>query len=250
METITLEAINISKQYMNGAQALHRVSLKIKCGETLVLIGQSGSGKTTLLRMFNRLDTPNSGDIYIQGQSVTLKDPIQLRRQIGYVQQDGGLLPHWTVERNIGLVPKLLGWELQKIEERINVLLELVGLDPHQYQPRYPIELSGGQRQRIAFARALAANPEIILLDEPFGALDAITRHELQNQFINLKRKLQKTMVLVTHDINEAFRLGDRIAVMKEGELLQVGTEEDLTQKPAHDYITTLLKHRTMEKLS
>ena len=183
--------------------------------------------------MFNGLTHPSSGEIRIHGEPIRVKDPIALRRHIGYVQQDAGLLPHWTVEENIGLVPLLLGWEPKRRTSRVHALLDLVHLDPHQFRARYPIELSGGQRQRVAFARALAADPEIVLLDEPFGALDAITRHELQRQFLGLKQHLKKTMVMVTHDIDEALQLGDRIAVLKEGHLLQIGTPDRPSQHPS-----------------
>lgn len=206
---------------------------------------ESGSGKTTLLRMFNGLTHPSSGEVCIHGEPVRVKDPIDLRRHIGYVQQDAGLLPHWTVEENVGLVPLLLGWEPERRTNQVQTLLDLVHLDPTRFRARYPMELSGGQRQRVAFARALAADPAIVLLDEPFGALDAITRHELQRQFLGLKQRLNKTMVMVTHDVDEALRLGDRIAVLKDGRLLQVGTATDLLHAPAHDYIVQLLRHRS-----
>lgn len=226
-------------------RALQHIDLDVRQGETLVLIGESGSGKTTLLRMFNGLHHPTSGEVRIHGESIRVKDPIDLRRHIGYVQQDGGLLPHWTVEENIGLVPLLLGWDPERRTTRVHALLELIHLDPTRYRTRYPIELSGGQRQRVAFARALAADPTIVLLDEPFGALDAITRRDLQHQFLGLKHRLQKTMVMVTHDIDEALQLGDRIAVLKDGRLLQIGSPADLLHAPAHDYIARLLHHRS-----
>lgn len=240
-----LSVHDVCKVFGTDVRALHEINLDILPGETVVLIGESGSGKTTLLRMFNGLDHPTSGELRIHGAPLSTQDPIGLRRKIGYVQQDGGLLPHWTVGENITLVPLLLGWELSRRKNRIEELLELVHLDPKQYQERYPIELSGGQRQRVAFARALAADPGIVLLDEPFGALDAITRHELQEEFLGLKKRLNKTMVMVTHDIDEAFLLGDRIAVLKEGQLLQIGLPTELLNTPSHQYISQLLHHRT-----
>ena len=170
------------------------------------------------------------------------RQPIELRRKTGYVQQEGGLLPHWTVERNVELVPALLRWTEDRRRARCDELLTLVGLEPARYRTRYPRELSGGQRQRVAFARALAADPDVVLLDEPFGALDALTRLELQAEFDRLRRRLSKTMLLVTHDLSEAFRLGDRIGVMREGRLLQVATPSELRDRPADDYVKRLLE--------
>ena len=239
---------NVCKEFGTGVQALQHIDLEIFYGETVVLIGESGSGKTTLLRMLNGLDHPSSGAVRIHGKSMHGQNPIELRRHIGYVQQDGGLLPHWTVEENIGLVPLLLGWTEEHRATRVQALLELIHLDFNHYRTRYPIELSGGQRQRIAFARALAADPDIILLDEPFGALDAITRHQLQEEFLGLKQRLKKTMVMVTHDIDEALLLGDRIAVLKDGHLLQIGSPAELLDTPAHAYISQLLQHRSQRK--
>ena len=236
---------NVSQEFRSGVRALQAISLDVCQGETLILIGESGSGKTTLLRLLNGLQHPTSGEVRIHGEAIRVQDPIALRRRIGYVQQDAGLLPHWTVEDNIGLVPFLLGWESPRRTSRVDALLELMKLDPQRFRTRYPIELSGGQRQRVAFARALAANPEIILLDEPFGALDSMTRHELQNQFLGLKQRLKQTMVMVTHDIDEALRLGDRIAVLKEGRLLQIGRPDELIQTPAHDDVSRLLHYRS-----
>jgi len=245
MNPPVLSVHDVNKEFGSDVQVLRHVDLEVLQGETLVLIGESGSGKTTLLRMFNGLHHPTSGEIRIHGESIRVKDPIDLRRHVGYVQQDAGLLPHWTVEENVGLVALLLGWEPERRTSRVHELLDLVQLDPQQFRARYPIELSGGQRQRVAFARALAADPAIVLLDEPFGALDAITRHELQRQFLGLKQRLKKTMVMVTHDVDEALRLGDRIAVLKDGHLLQTGTATDLLNAPAHDYIVQLLRHRS-----
>ncbi len=245
MNPSVLSIRDVSKEFDSDVRVLDRVDLEVVQGETLVLIGESGSGKTTLLRMFNGLTHPSSGEVRIHGEPIRVKDPIDLRRHVGYVQQDAGLLPHWTVEENVGLVPLLLGWEPERRASRVRELLDLVHLEPERFRARYPIELSGGQRQRVAFARALAADPEIVLLDEPFGALDAITRHELQRQFLDLKQRLKKTMVMVTHDVDEALQLGDRIAVLKEGRLLQIGTPTDLLNDPAHDYIVQLLHHRS-----
>lgn len=187
------------------------------------------------------MDTPTSGVIRIQDRDGQDTNPVELRRRIGYVPQDGGLLPHWSVERNVALVPTLLRWKAARIQARVTHLLDLVQLDPQEHRRRYPIQLSGGQRQRVAFARALAADPEMVLLDEPFGALDALTRLELQTQFLQLKKQLGKTMILITHDLQEAFLLGDRVAVMKEGTIVQIGTPEEVRNYPTHDYVRALL---------
>jgi osmoprotectant transport system ATP-binding protein len=239
-----LEAVHVAKTYPGGATALAGVSLAIAPGETVALVGESGCGKTTLLRTFNRLIEPSAGVVRVEGRPVAESDPIALRRRIGYVPQDGGLLPHWRIERNIELVPRLLGWDRDRARARAREMLDLVGLAPDAYARRYPAELSGGQRQRVAFARALAADPPIILLDEPFGALDALTRLELHRQFQTLQETLHKTMVLVTHDLNEAFRLAGRIGVMKKGRLLQLAPPEELTAHPADGYVRELLELR------
>jgi osmoprotectant transport system ATP-binding protein len=242
-----LEAINVSKTYpgvSGGTAALDGVSLSVAPGETIALVGESGCGKTTLLRTFNRLVDPSAGVVRVEGRPVAETDPIALRRRIGYVPQDGGLLPHWRIERNVELVPRLLGWDRDHARTRAREMLDLVGLAPDTYARRYPAELSGGQRQRVAFARALAADPPIILLDEPFGALDALTRLELHRQFQTLQETLHKTMVLVTHDLNEAFRLAARIGVMKKGRLLQLASPDELTARPADGYVRELLELR------
>jgi osmoprotectant transport system ATP-binding protein len=233
----------VSKRYANEVQALVDVDITVQRGETLALIGESGCGKSTLLRLFNRLVEPTQGRVLIDGRPATELNPIALRRRTGYVQQDGGLLPHWTVGRNVELVPALLGWQPPKRRARCDALLDLVGLPPDRYRRRYPSELSGGQRQRVAFARALAADPDVILLDEPFGALDALTRVDLQDEFARLERQLGKTMLLVTHDLLEAVRLADRIAVMRGGRILQVGRPAELRQNPNDDYVRDLLAH-------
>ncbi|HEX7186438.1 MAG TPA: ATP-binding cassette domain-containing protein [Thermoanaerobaculia bacterium] len=237
-----LEATGVSKIYGDGPPALAEVSLAVAPGETVALVGESGCGKTTLLRMFNRMVEPSAGVVRVEGRPVAELDPIALRRRIGYVQQDGGLLPHWRAERNVELVPRLLGWDRERRQARAREMLDLVGLSPGTYGSRYPAELSGGQRQRVAFARALAADPPIILLDEPFGALDALTRLELHRQFLDLQRTLGKTMVLVTHDLAEAFRLAQRVGVMRRGRILQLGPAEELVERPADPYVRELIE--------
>ncbi len=241
-QTWELEARQVNKRFPDGTYALQDIDWSVKQGETMVIIGESGSGKTTLLRLLNRLIEPSSGTILIQGKPIKNQDPILLRRSLGYVPQDGGLFPHWTIRRNVCLVPELLGWTADQQLHRIHTLLPLVNLDPDQVADRYPIELSGGQRQRVAVSRALAADPPIVLLDEPFSALDPLTRHELQEQFLSLKGQLHKTMVVITHDIGEAFKLADRITVLKEGRIHQVGTGEELLKSPATPYVQSLIE--------
>jgi osmoprotectant transport system ATP-binding protein len=204
-----------------GTQVLSGFNLLVEGGETVVLLGRSGSGKTTSLKLVNRLVTPTSGEVLVKGVPNGDGDLIRLRRSIGYVIQDVGLFPHFTVERNIGLVPKIEGWSEERIRARTQELLHMVGLDP-EIASRYPNQLSGGQRQRVGVARALAADPEILLMDEPFGALDPLTRDELQREFLLLQQRLHKTVVFVTHDLREALRLGRRIALMEAGRLVTV----------------------------
>jgi len=231
----------VEKRYPDGTAALAGVDFEVAPGETLALVGESGSGKTTLLRLFNRMAEPTAGEVWVEGRRAAELDPIALRRRIGYVPQDGGLLPHWTAAANVELVPRLLGWERERRRARAQEMLALVGLDPALHGARYPAELSGGQRQRVAFARALAGDPATVLLDEPFGALDALTRAELHREFLDLKRRLEKTMVLVTHDLAEAFRLADRIGVLQGGRLLQLDTPAALRAHPEQGYVRRLL---------
>jgi len=205
---------------INGRALLENVSFDIESGDTVVFLGRSGSGKTTTLKLINRLIEPTSGDVLVEGKRTTDWDPIRLRRRIGYVIQEIGLFPHYTVERNVALVPTLESWPEDRVRSRVKELLSLVGLDPAHFAKRLPRQLSGGQRQRVGVARALAADPSILLLDEPFGALDAITRSEIQKEFRDLQKRLGKTMVFVTHDLREAFILGNRIGLMKDGHLI------------------------------
>jgi osmoprotectant transport system ATP-binding protein len=211
---------------------LSEVSLAAQRGETLVLLGRSGSGKTTALKLINRLVEPTAGEVLVEGQSTRDWNPIHLRRRIGYVIQETGLLPHFTVERNVALLPRLEGWPKERISPRVEELLALVGLPPQEFRHRYPRELSGGQRQRVGVARALAANASILLMDEPFGALDPITRAEMQREFRALQSQLKKTVVLVTHDLREALMLGTRIALLESGRLVCVHSPQDFVSAP------------------
>jgi len=239
-----LEARAVAVTYAGGVRALDGVDLAVAAGETVALVGESGSGKSTLLRLFNRTVEPSAGEVLVGGEPVAGRDPVALRRGIGYVPQEGGLIPHWTVRRNVELVPRLEGWERGRRRERARAALALVGLDPESFGGRHPRALSGGQRQRVAIARALAADPPVVLLDEPFGALDALTRRALQDEFLALERRLGKTMLLVTHDLDEAFRLGHRVAVLKDGRIRQVAPPAELAARPADDYVRSLLDRR------
>ena len=210
-----------------SAAVISHLSFTVQQGETLVLLGKSGCGKTTTLKLINRLLSPTSGQVMVENKSTTEWDPIRLRRRTGYVIQEGGLFPHFTVERNVALVPALERWDDARIKKRVNELLSLVGLEPNEFADRYPGELSGGQRQRVGVARALAAEPPLLLLDEPFGALDPLTRASLQREFRELNRRLSKTAVFVTHDVREALLLGSRIGLMDKGQLLLLESPED-----------------------
>ena len=209
---------------LSGTNIITDLNLTVQRGETLVLLGESGCGKTTTLKLVNRLFEPSGGEVRVEGKTTTAWDPIALRRRIGYVIQEGGLFPHFSIARNVGLVPALAGWEQQRIDERVRELLSLVGLDPARFAERYPRELSGGQRQRVGVARALAADPPLLLLDEPFGALDPLTRASLQREFADLTTRLGKTAILVTHDVREALILARRIGLMHKGRLLLLET--------------------------
>jgi osmoprotectant transport system ATP-binding protein len=228
-----------TKQYPGRPEpAVDRLSLTVPAGEICVLVGPSGGGKTTALKLVNGLIPLTSGEIRIDGRSIADYDLVELRRGIGYVIQQVGLFPHMTVEGNIGTVPRLLGWPRPRVRERVRELLELVGLDPDGDRRRYPAELSGGQRQRVGLARALAANPPLMLMDEPFGAIDPIVRTRLQDEFLRLQRELRKTVVFVTHDVDEAIKVGDRIAILREGgRLAQYDTPETILGQPADDFV-------------
>jgi osmoprotectant transport system ATP-binding protein len=208
---------------INGRTILSRLNFSVEPGETLVLLGRSGSGKTTALRLINAMLMPTGGEVLVQGRPTSEWDPVRLRRAIGYVIQEAGLFPHFTVARNVGLVPNLENWPAEKVNERVSELLERVGLPAPDFAGRFPRELSGGQRQRVGVARALAADPAILLFDEPFGALDPVTRLDLQNEFLRLRSELRKTSVFVTHDVREAIRLGTRIGLLHEGRMVFLG---------------------------
>jgi osmoprotectant transport system ATP-binding protein len=212
---------------VGGRTILSRLSFTVEPGETMVLLGRSGSGKTTALKMTNGLLFPTSGQVLVEGRSTTEWDPIRLKRRIGYVIQEVGLFPHFTVAANVGLVPSLEGWSRPDIDRRVSGLLQNVGLAPAEFQDRYPRQLSGGQRQRVGVARALAADPALLLFDEPFGALDPVTRRELQQQFLQLNREFQKTSIFVTHDVREAMRLGTHIALLASGRLETIGAPSE-----------------------
>lgn len=239
---------NVSKIYKDGFKAVDSVSFEIPEGEFLVLIGPSGSGKSTTMKMINQMIPHTSGTISIDGEDVTKLNAAELRRNIGYVIQQIGLFPHYTIEKNIAIVPQLKGWSETDTKKRVKELMEMVGLEPDLFANRYPKELSGGQQQRVGVARALASNPGVILMDEPFGALDPITREQLQGELISLQQKLKKTIVFVTHDIDEALKLGDRIAIMKDGSLLQLDTPEKILHEPTHGFVEEFIgKHRIIQ---
>jgi osmoprotectant transport system ATP-binding protein len=242
----------IRKQYPDGTVAVQELSLDVAEGEIAVFVGPSGCGKTTTMRMINRLIDPSSGRILVDGDDVSTVSPVTLRRRIGYVIQAVGLFPHQTVAANIGTVPQLLGWDKTRTRARVNELLDLVGLEPDRYGKRYPHELSGGQRQRVGVARALAADPPVLLMDEPFGAVDPVARERLQHEFLRLQETVRKTIVFVTHDIDEAIILGDRIAVMREGgHLEQYADPNALLSAPATPFVADFVgAERTLRRLS
>ena len=231
----------VSKTYAEGFPAVDRLSLDIAPGETVVLLGASGCGKTTTLKMINRLVEPSAGRIFVDGRDTMTLDPVQLRRRIGYVFQGVGLFPHWTVADNVAALPRLLAWPEERILTRVDEVLGSVGLPADDFCERWPAELSGGQRQRVGVARALAAEAKILLMDEPFGAVDPVTRDELQRELISVRNLLGLTIVLVTHDVTEALLLADRIAVMDRGRILQVGRPAELYARPASEIVERLL---------
>ena len=252
MAAAPLEFRHASKRYPDApAPAVDALSLTVPAGEICVLVGPSGCGKTTAMRMVNRMTEITDGDILVDGHSVRDRDPAELRRGIGYVIQQIGLFPHRTVAQNIATVPGLLGWEKERTRQRVDELLDLIGLD-RELGRRYPSQLSGGQRQRVGVARALAVDPPLLLMDEPFGAIDPIARERLQNEFLRLQAELRKTVVFVTHDIDEAIKIGDRIAVLRQGGVLaQYATPDELLMHPADDYVDEFVgADRALKRLS
>ena len=236
----------LTKQY-GSAVAVNAISFEVAEGENLVLLGTSGCGKTTTLKMINRLITPTSGYIKVNGKDVTAQRQEELRRGIGYVLQHNGLFPHYTVYENIAIVPQLLKWDKPKIMSRVKVLLEKLRLDPDVYINSYPAQLSGGQQQRVNIARALAAAPPVLLMDEPFGALDPITRIQIRKEFSQLDEYKKKTIVMVTHDVQEAFEMGDRICIMDKGNIMQIGTPAEMLFKPQNDFIKSFLAGQRLQ---
>ena len=236
-----IQLTHVSKSFDGGrSYAVKDLSFQVDVGETLVLLGSSGCGKTTTLKMINRLIELTEGGIEVGGIDVMEQDPVELRRRIGYVFQGIGLFPHMTIEQNVEIVPRLLGWPSKRRRERVQELLALVGLSPEEYAERFPDELSGGQQQRVGVVRALAADPAYLLMDEPFGALDALTREALQEELLSLKKDLKKTIIFVTHDIFEALLLGDRIVILHEGNLQQIGTKKEILGAPATGFVRNL----------
>jgi osmoprotectant transport system ATP-binding protein len=232
----------VSKLYAAGIRAVDGLDLEVEAGETLVLLGPSGCGKTTTLKMINRLVEPTRGTIRVDGRDVVGADPVSLRRSIGYVFQGIGLFPHWTVAQNVGAVPALLDWPHAEVVERVDALLALVGLEPGAYRDRYPDALSGGQQQRVGVARALAARPSVLLMDEPFGALDPVTRAGLQDELVRMREALGLTIVLVTHDVTEALLLGDRLAILDHGRLVALGAPAELFRESGDERVSDLLR--------
>jgi len=241
----------VTKRFPGGQIAVHELTIEFHTGQLTMLVGPSGCGKTTTLKMINRLIEPTEGRIFHDEQDVTHIDPVALRLRMGYVIQNVGLFPHMSIADNVATVPRLLRWDKERIRRRVNDLLELVGLDPQQFAHRYPHQLSGGQRQRVGVARALGADPPVLLMDEPFGAIDRIARERLQNEFLRIQRAVRKTVIFVTHDIDEAIKLGDRIAIMNAGRLEQYDTPAAILAKPASDLVVDLLgPDRGLKRLS
>lgn len=237
-----IEFQQVSKQYENTV-VIEDLSFTIEKGEFVTILGSSGSGKSTILKMINRLIEPSAGKIFFNGSDIALADVTNLRRQIGYVVQQIGLFPHMTVEKNIAVVPQLLGWDKAKIQDRVKTLLDLIQLPYEQYANRYPSELSGGQQQRVGVARALAADPNVMLFDEPFGAIDAITRMQLQDELLQIHQKLQdKTFIFITHDIFEALKLGTKVLILEAGKIVQYDTPKNIITQPSNEYVKKLIE--------
>ena len=239
---------NVTKRFPDGTEALKEVSLTLPAHRLTAIIGPSGCGKTTLMKMINKLEKPSEGEIYIDEKPIMDLEEVELRRSIGYVIQRIGLFPHMTIADNVSLVPRLRGWAKDKTDQRVRELLALTGLDPDVYLDRYPLELSGGQQQRVGVVRALAGDPNIILMDEPFSALDPISREQLQGELQNLQREIQKTIVFVTHDMDEALKIADTIVVMRAGQVEQIGTPDELVAEPANDFVRNFIGTERIER--
>ena len=251
--TIEIRLEDLSKRFPGQKEpAVEGLSMEIPKGEIVILVGPSGCGKTTTMKMINRIIEPTSGRIFLDGEDVTKVNPDHLRRRIGYVIQQIGLFPHQTIAENIATVPKMLDWDKKKIADRVDELLEMVGMEPGRYRNRYPKELSGGQRQRVGVARAMSADPDVMLMDEPFGAIDPITRDRLQNEFLRLQEDIKKTIIFVTHDIDEAIKMGDRIAILKEqSRIAQFDTPERILVNPADDFVADFIgRGASLKRLS
>ena len=248
--SIAIEFKNISKQFKESTSiAVDNVSLTIEHGEFITILGSSGCGKTTLLKLINRLYDAQQGSIEFFGEDISNTDPVEFRRKIGYVIQQVGLFPHMTIAGNIATVPRILKWPRETIDARVEELLNLVGLEPSEFRNRYPVQLSGGQQQRVGLARALAANPDVMLLDEPFGAIDAITRINLQDELLKIYQASKKTYLFVTHDITEAFKLGSRVLIMDKGKIQQFDTPQNIAKNPANDFVISLLRSAKVQKV-
>lgn len=243
-----IEFKDVSKTFGDDFEALKQISFKVNDGELLVLIGPSGCGKTTTMKMVNRLIEPTTGTITIEGKDIAEENPVALRRNIGYVIQQIGLLPHMTIRENVSLVPRLKKWEKRRYVDRVNELMDMVGLDPQTFGGRYPSELSGGQQQRIGVIRALAAEPKIILMDEPFSALDPISREQLQDELVRLQRGIKKTIVFVTHDMDEALKIADRICIMQKGEIVQLDRPENILRRPANAFVRNFIGEERLQE--
>lgn len=244
-----IEFKNVYKSYDGGKEVLKDINLECEKGEITVFIGPSGCGKTTTMKLINRLIDPTKGKIMIDGEDISEINAVELRRKIGYVIQHIGLFPHLTIAENVSVVPQLLKWDKGKTEARVDELLDMVGLEPQTFRNRYPNELSGGQQQRIGVIRAMAAEPSIILMDEPFSALDPISREQLQEELIRLQKEIQKSIVFVTHDMDEALKIADKIVLMKDGEIVQVGAPEEILRRPANDFVRSFIGEKRMKQV-
>ncbi|MFU1797236.1 ABC transporter ATP-binding protein [Paenibacillus azoreducens] len=238
---------HVNKVYDNGFHALKDINLEFKKGEITVLIGPSGCGKSTTMKLINALNTPSSGKVLIDGKDISGMNPVELRRNIGYVIQSVGLFPHMNISKNVGVVPRLKKWDNDKIEKKVNELLDMVNLDHKIYGTRYPSELSGGQQQRVGVVRALAADPDVILMDEPFSALDPISREQLQDELIRLQQELHKTIIFVTHDMDEALKIADTIVLMKDGEVVQAGRPDSILRHPANEFVRNFIGSKRLQ---